>query len=66
MTKEDAEDVVNLLEESLLDAFTTSAGVLYGFDGTARPGSRKNGPTRQVQAASFFEMIATNSVCNCS
>jgi hypothetical protein len=48
VTREDAEDVVGLLEESLLDA--SSNGVVYGLAGTGRggPGSRKHGPTKQV------------------
>jgi hypothetical protein len=60
VTREDAEDVVGLLEESLLDAFTTSHGVVYGLAGTGRggPGSRKHGPTKQVCCKEDFNVCS--------
>jgi hypothetical protein len=40
--------VIALLEESLIDAFASSAGVIHGLGGCVGSLSRKNGPTKQV------------------
>jgi hypothetical protein len=57
--------VIALLEESLIDAFASSAGVIHGLDGSLGSLSRKNGPTKQVIMMMTVRVRINTSRCCC-
>ncbi len=55
MTEDDAMEVIQLVQESLLDAFTTEIGAIDGFGGSTRTGNGQSLPKQVI-----IEYFVTN------